>query len=122
MSLKNYIFSSVNYKGGDSDRFATIRVKPKKPKAKMAKVAEQDVDAQMSKAIEPVATVPPPAAVQNGDAAPKRDTSFLKQVLRFWRYISVEPIILCWLLPSCFLFIAVENLALEKVGQNGLHI
>lgn len=34
---------------------------------------------------------------------------------RVWRFITVEPLMLCWLLPSCFLFIAVENLALEKV-------
>lgn len=36
---------------------------------------------------------------------------------RIWRFITVEPLMLCWLLPSCFLFIAVENLALEKVNQ-----
>lgn len=37
---------------------------------------------------------------------------------RVWRFITVEPLMLCWLLPSCFLFIAVENLALEKVSSN----
>lgn len=36
---------------------------------------------------------------------------------RLWRFITVEPLMLCWLLPSCFLFIAVENLALEKVRK-----
>lgn len=37
---------------------------------------------------------------------------------RLWRFITVEPLMLCWLLPSCFLFIAVENLALEKVSDH----
>lgn len=38
-----------------------------------------------------------------------------KGLLKILSYITVEPLMLCWLLPSCFLFIAVENLALEKV-------
>jgi len=37
-----------------------------------------------------------------------------KGFLKIWSNITVEPLMLCWLLPSCFLFIAVENLALEK--------
>lgn len=32
-----------------------------------------------------------------------------------WEFISVEPVMICWLLPSCLLYIAIENLALEKV-------
>lgn len=117
MSLKNYIFSSVNTKGGqDSDKFATIRVKPKK-KTNMASITEEG-DGKI--VIRTAAAPPPPPPVTNG-GGPKGDganTSFLKNMLRFWKYISVEPLILCWLLPSCFLFIAVENLALEKVCRS----
>lgn len=29
-------------------------------------------------------------------------------------YISVEPFVLCWVLPSCILIVAMENLNLEK--------
>lgn len=31
-----------------------------------------------------------------------------------WKFVSVEPVMVCWLLPTCFLYIAIENLALEK--------
>lgn len=120
MSLKNYIFSGVITKGGqDSDKFATIRVKPKK-EAKMAAKAKnaEDVDdatvIRTPTAVAP-ATATPTTTNGNGPKGGDANTSYLKNMLRFWKYISVEPLILCWLLPSCFLFIAVENLALEKV-------
>uniref|UniRef100_A0A1B0CNX0 uridine/cytidine kinase n=1 Tax=Lutzomyia longipalpis TaxID=7200 RepID=A0A1B0CNX0_LUTLO len=38
----------------------------------------------------------------------------VRKVLGFWRHITVEPLLLCWLLPSCFLIAAMENLELEK--------
>lgn len=118
MSLKNYIFSSVNTKGGqDSDKFATIRVKPKK-KTNMASITEEG-DGKI--VIRTAAPAPVTSRVSPNGSGPKGEeanTSFLKNVLRFWKYISVEPLILCWLLPSCFLFIAVENLALEKVCRS----
>lgn len=31
-----------------------------------------------------------------------------------WKFVSVEPVMICWLLPTCLLYIAIENLALEK--------
>lgn len=39
--------------------------------------------------------------------------------LKFWfnkilSFISVEPAVFCWLLPSCILIVAMENLNLEK--------
>lgn len=33
---------------------------------------------------------------------------------KFLHYISVEPFLLAWLLPSCILIVAMENLNLEK--------
>lgn len=36
---------------------------------------------------------------------------FIRKVLSF---ISVEPFALCWILPSCLLIVAMENLNLEK--------
>lgn len=118
MSLKNYIFSSVNYKGGqDSDKFATIRVKPKKPKAIMASITEEGNGTTVIRTPTAIAPATTTSTTTNGTGPKGGDasTSYLKNMLRFWHYISVEPVILCWLLPSCFLYIAVENLALEKV-------
>lgn len=34
---------------------------------------------------------------------------------KIWNNISIEPVMLCWLMPQCFLYIAMENLSLEKV-------
>lgn len=31
-----------------------------------------------------------------------------------WKFVSVEPVMICWLLPTCLLYIAIENLSLEK--------
>lgn len=117
MSLKNYIFSSVNTKGGqDSDKFATIRVKPKK-KNNMANIPEEG---NRSATLPAHQNAPASAPISNGNRGKSGDanTPYLKNMCRFWKYISVEPLILCWLLPSCFLFIAVENLALEKVSRS----
>ncbi|GAB0091592.1 uncharacterized protein DMENIID0001_064480 [Sergentomyia squamirostris] len=45
-----------------------------------------------------------------------------KWILGFWRYITVEPLLLCWLLPSCFLIAAMENLELEKTCRVNLQL
>lgn len=119
MSLKNYIFSSINTKGAqDSEKFATIRLKNlQRAGIKLDKMAVKN-GANNATSTEPVqsrqqrpstATVTPPAKPIDQD-------SKLKRLAKLWSYISVEPLMLCWLLPSCFLFIAVENLALEKVN------
>lgn len=149
MSLKNYIFSSINTKGAqDSDKFATIRLKSLRVK-KMA-VSSDDNPAPIiahGTATQPemndstnarqsdttVATSPsrPDEAdakhmhtdsYGNANKKPEEFNCswffFGKGILKIWSYITVEPLMLCWLLPSCFLFIAVENLALEKVSAN----
>lgn len=124
MSLKNYIFSSVNTKGSqDSDKFATIRLKSRKAK-KMTAINEENGAANATTASD-VASPPLPAqTVVNANSpnglpskSDQGDNSKVKRLLKLWTYISVEPLMLCWLLPSCFLFIAVENLALEKVNK-----
>lgn len=120
MSLKNYIFSSINTKGEqDSDKFATIRLKSLKKN--MANAADENTTpnrAEVSVTNQNVTKTP-----ESNGTAPKSEPEefscswfFLgKGFLKIWSNITIEPLMLCWLLPSCFLFIAVENLALEKV-------
>lgn len=43
-------------------------------------------------------------------------------IVRLWNYLSVEPAIICYLLPSVLLSTAVENLTLEKVWHVYLRI
>lgn len=127
MSLKNYIFSSINTKGAqDSDKFATIRLKSLKVK-KMALSNDDGTTTTTTNRSETAV-----AELQNANKTETNGTQnaensnggeelscswfFLgKGFVKMWSYITVEPLMLCWLLPSCFLFIAVENLALEKV-------
>lgn len=125
MSLKNYIFSSINTKGAqDSDKFATIRLKSLRGVKTMA-ITSDDNNTTPNRAETAVASQQSVAkkSETNGtrtDSSGDEEFScswfFLgKGFLKIWSYITVEPLMLCWLLPSCFLFIAVENLALEKV-------
>lgn len=44
-------------------------------------------------------------------ARDKDEVSWFRKVVS---YISVEPFVLCWVLPSCILIVAMENLNLEK--------
>lgn len=154
MSLKNYIFSSINTKGAqDSDKFATIRLKSLRVK-KMKKMIENEDSAAPAypsqqlqamndspKAHQSDTTVATPATRVPDETSAKQMHNesygkgnkkseefncswffFGKGFLKIWSYITVEPLMLCWLLPSCFLFIAVENLALEKVNANQIHL
>lgn len=45
------------------------------------------------------------------------EQSLLRKVIS---YISVEPFVLCWVLPSCILIVAMENLNLEKACRVNL--
>lgn len=127
MSLKNYIFSSINTKGAqDSDKFATIRLKSSRVK-KMAIKGELEGSApsrtnEQQTVVEQTPAVVKTTADANGTQPTKQTEEFQcswffsgKGLLKILSYVTVEPLMLCWLLPSCFLFIAVENLALEKV-------
>lgn len=121
MSLKNYIFSSINTKGAqDSEKFATIRLKSQK--RKNMTIAENENGSATSGRTDSTATVPATVSTKainetNADNEKFQCSWFFsgKGLLKILSYITVEPLMLCWLLPSCFLFIAVENLALEKV-------
>lgn len=42
--------------------------------------------------------------------------SISNQLAKIWNNITVEPLMLCWLVPTCFLVVLVENLTLEKVS------
>lgn len=158
MSLKNYIFSSINTKGAqDSDKFATIRLKSLRVKKKMAVNGEdnpapapatvypnQQLDTMNDNpnARQSDTTVAAQSAPRNPDETSAKHMHndsqgngnkkeekfncswflFSKGFLKIWSYFTIEPLMLCWLLPSCFLFIAVENLALEKVDANRIHL
>jgi MFS transporter, PCFT/HCP family, solute carrier family 46, member 3 len=45
---------------------------------------------------------------------------FWTLVRKVLSYISVEPFVLCWVLPSCILIVAMENLNLEKACRVNL--
>lgn len=85
MSVKNYIISNSK-SDFNFDKTAAIRLRVRRQSA-MVNI-----------------TVTP------GDKPP-----LARRILKLYKQISVEPLIICWLLPSCFLYIALENLALEKV-------
>lgn len=109
MSLKNYIFSSINTKGlQDSDKFATLRRKHTKRTPNTIAEMNEDPDAAV-----PNASL---SQIRTSQSRNRNAHAFrIKRLFQFWRYISVEILMFCWLLPSCFLYIAIENLALEKV-------
>lgn len=48
-------------------------------------------------------------------APAEQNESYFKNVKKMWHYVSVEPLLICWLLPSLLFFIGAENLSLEKV-------
>lgn len=39
-----------------------------------------------------------------------------QRLYKIWTYVSVEPVLFCLIVPSFFLYIAIENLSLEKVS------
>lgn len=97
MSLKNYIFASINTKSNSSNQlpFEDIPLPHSRNRT-------------MTSNLTPVPELP-----SNGNAAtPPKSQNWLKKA---WSFVSVEPVMICWILPSCFLYIAIENLALEKV-------
>lgn len=127
MSLKNYIFTSINVKPLEAEDFAnnfTIRVKKRRNTRKLSQIAEDERQQQ--------STAPPPAtpsASSSNAQGPSDfdrlrrsisttdDIGWFKKIMKLWSYISVEPVMVCWILPSCLLYIAIENLALEKVRE-----
>lgn len=95
MSLKNYIFtSSINTKSA-----STRNVCP---------FDEQSPGRNMTTTTSGLPAIPEFPIINTGDGKPK---NWFQKV---WSFVSVEPVMVCWLLPSCFLYIAIENLALEK--------
>lgn len=84
MSLKNYIFATINTKST-----TTFQSRGEEPPA---------VDSTL------------PATIE-GDSS----ESSMNWIKKAWGFVSVEPVMICWILPSCLLYIAIENLSLEKV-------
>ena len=97
MSLKNYIFASINTKD-----VAPVA-------AHQQRLAGNGLHRRAALGLPTV-----PEDAHHSPTMPHYDFTLLKKL---WSYVSVEPVIICWLLPSCFLFIALENLALEKVHK-----
>lgn len=128
MSLKNYIFTSINTKSLEAEDFAnnfTIRVKKQRNTRKLSQIAEVDRRASQSAPTATSSSPPPPSSsghdANNFDRLRRTisstdDISWFKKIMKLWSYISVEPVMVCWILPSCLLYIAIENLALEKVS------
>lgn len=133
MSLKNYIFTSINTKPLEAEDFAnnfTIRVKKQRNTRKLSQIAEVDRRAAPTTSTSSSSPPPPPPPAQpsagqdassNFDRLRRTisstdDISWFKKIMKLWSYISVEPVMVCWILPTCLLYIAIENLALEKVS------
>lgn len=83
MSLKNYIFATINTKSTTTFQ-------------------RRGEDATVD------ATVP---TIIEGDSS----ESSMNWIKKAWSFVSIEPVMICWILPSCLLYIAIENLSLEKV-------
>lgn len=92
MSLMNYMFSVADY-----GLEATLR-----PMSTSTNTGDNNESANRSQ------TAPTSAAIDE-------NASFAKNLMKMWNYISVEPLLICWLLPSLLFFIGAENLSLEKV-------
>ncbi|KAG4076448.1 hypothetical protein HA402_005891 [Bradysia odoriphaga] len=82
MSLKNYIFATINTKST-----TTFQSRGEEP----------SVDTTLPTIIE-------------GDSS----ESSMNWIKKAWNFVSIEPVMVCWILPSCLLYIAIENLSLEK--------
>lgn len=46
---------------------------------------------------------------------PPKQESWNKKIRKLRNLITVEPLVVCWILPACFLIAAMENIGLEKV-------
>lgn len=82
MSLKNYIFATINTKSTTTFQ---------------------------SRGEEPAVDTTLPTIIE-GDST---ETS-MNWIKKAWNFVSIEPVMVCWILPSCLLYIAIENLSLEK--------
>lgn len=47
--------------------------------------------------------------------SPEEKRTLWQNVCHYWSYISVEPVMVAWLVPSCIALIAIQNLELQKV-------
>lgn len=55
--------------------------------------------------------------MSSNNAGPETE-SISQRLYKIWTYVSVEPLLFCLIVPSYFLYIASENLSLEKVTIN----
>lgn len=129
MSLKNYIFASINTKSTSTYRNCHVHAQ------RIA--ANQNVNNNNESSLTTTAPlrtgdqnnarghsrhndiIMPTVSEENGyseddDDDPRSHTS-MDWIRKVWKFISVEPVMIAWILPSCLLYIAIENLALEKV-------
>lgn len=112
MSLKNYIFASINTKATSAlhNRHQHHHVAGGHHIRNSSSGEEEPPDAEQTENRDTMSTI-----IEDIVEHPGHHTS-ANWVKKLWKFVSVEPVMVCWLLPSCLLYIAVENLALEKVS------
>lgn len=90
MSLKNYIFTTINTKATTNPLGpgAAVNEQPNREFRRSATGLPDEVNVL---------------------------ATHMNWISQAWKFVSIEPVMICWLLPSCLLYIAIENLALEKV-------
>lgn len=47
----------------------------------------------------------------------EKKLTWLEYVRKIRNFITIEPLVICWLLPAILNQVAMENLELEKVGK-----
>lgn len=129
MSLKNYIFASINTKSTSSYRNHHAH-------AQQIGTTNTSLNNNNESPLRRTGDqMPPHARGHNNDIMPTvaeehnhgyseddddddddpRSHTSMGWIRKVWKFISVEPVMIAWILPSCLLYIAIENLALEKV-------
>lgn len=98
MSLKNYIFTTINTKATSPLRHGAVDERPSP--------AERDFRRSATGLPDEVNVL----------------ATHMNWISQAWKFVSIEPVMICWLLPSCLLYIAIENLALEKVFNSDKYI
>lgn len=48
--------------------------------------------------------------------------TWLEILKKIKNFITIEPLVICWLLPAIFNQVAMENLELEKVNSNRMSL
>lgn len=113
MSLKNYIFTSINVKPLEAEDFAnnfTIRVKKQRDTRKLSQIGEaMERDAKLSQSAASGSSPPPhqPPSASEFERLRRTinttdDIGWFKKIMKLWSYVSVEPVMVCWYVSMCY--------------------